>query len=217
MLFRSVQLQFIPEATGQPAVAKDAQMLQGQFGEFDLQAVEGHGRNLAVLWEQAHLFGELGGLVAGSGFLKHLGIIERLAERCPLNRTSPNAAPVREGIHSFALSALVEGKHFCHVRWLTDDPAIATIMNLERVRGEDALPRLAKGMSVEQMRDWMQQPQSELYAALPERFNKFNPSASAFPTPVFVHTPYGRAIRRAMRDKRDLLFVYPRSTCFASK
>lgn len=111
-----------------------------------------------------------GGLVAWSGFLKHLGILERLAEHCPLNRTSPNAAPVREVVHSFALSALVEGKRFCHVRWLTDDPAIATIMNMKRVRGEDALPRLAKGMSVEQMRDWMQRPQTELYAALPERF-----------------------------------------------
>lgn len=111
-----------------------------------------------------------GGLVAWSGFLKHLGIIERLAERCPVARTSPNAAPVRELVHSFALSALVEGKRFCHVRWLTDDPAIATIMNLERVRGEDALPRLARGMSVEEMRQWMQAPQTERYAALPERF-----------------------------------------------
>ena len=111
-----------------------------------------------------------GGLVAWSGFLKHLGIIERLAEHCPVTRTSPNAAPGREVLHSFTLSALVEGKRFCHVRWLTDDPAIATLMNMERVRGEDALPRLAKEMSVAQMREWMQPPQTELYAALPDRF-----------------------------------------------
>jgi hypothetical protein len=111
-----------------------------------------------------------GGLVAWSGFLKHLGIIERFAEHCSVTRTSPNAAPVREVVHSFTLAALVEGKRFCHVRWLTDDPAIATIMNMNRVRGEDALPRLAKEMSVEQMREWLQQPQTELYAALPERF-----------------------------------------------
>jgi len=111
-----------------------------------------------------------GGLVAWSGFLKHLGIVERFAARCPVTRTSSNAAPVREVVHSFALSALVEGKRFSHVRWLTDDPAIATIMNMTRVRGEDALPRLAKGMSVEQMREWMQQPQTELYAALPLHF-----------------------------------------------
>lgn len=111
-----------------------------------------------------------GGLVAWSGFLKHLGIMERLAEGCPLTRTSPNAAPVREVLHSFALSVLVEGKRFCHVRWLADDPAIATVMNMKRVRGEDALPRLTKGMKVEQMRDWMQRPQTELYAALPNHF-----------------------------------------------
>ena len=108
-----------------------------------------------------------GGLVAWSGFLKHLGIVERFAARCPVTRTSSNAAPVREVVHSFALSALVEGKRFSHVRWLTDDPAIATIMNMTRVRGEDALPRLAKGMK---MREWMQQPQTELYAALPLHF-----------------------------------------------
>lgn len=37
-----------------------------------------------------------GGLAAGSGFLKHLGIMERLAEHCPVVRTCPNAAPVHE-------------------------------------------------------------------------------------------------------------------------
>ena len=47
-----------------------------------------------------------GGLAAWSGFLKHLGIIERLAEHYPVARTSPNAAPVREVL-------LV----FCWARW----------------------------------------------------------------------------------------------------
>ena len=42
-----------------------------------------------------------GGLVAWSAFLRHLGIIERLAKCCPITRTSPNAAPVREVLHSF--------------------------------------------------------------------------------------------------------------------
>jgi Transposase DDE domain group 1 len=111
-----------------------------------------------------------GGLVAWSSFLKHTGLVERFAGCCPVMHTSPNAAPVREVVHSFMLSALVEGKRFSHVRWLSDDPALATIMNMSRVRGEDALPRLAKEMSVEAMRDWMQQPQTELYAALPDRF-----------------------------------------------
>jgi hypothetical protein len=96
--------------------------------------------------------------------------LDTLPGKFTLTRTSPNAAPVREVVHSFMLAALVEGKRFCHVRWLTDDPALATIRNMARVRGEDALPRLAKGMSVGQMRDWLQPPQTELYAALPDRF-----------------------------------------------
>jgi len=111
-----------------------------------------------------------GGLAAWSGFLKHLGIIERLAEHYPVARTSPNAAPVREVLHRFLLGALVEGRRFCHVRWVMDDPAVATLMGLERVRGEDALPRLGKELERESLRAWMRQPQTELYAALPDRF-----------------------------------------------
>ena len=71
-----------------------------------------------------------GGLAAWSSFLKHLGIMERMAATCPVRRTSPNAAPVSEVLHSFQLSALVEGKRFCHVRWLMDDPAVATLMGM---------------------------------------------------------------------------------------
>jgi hypothetical protein len=111
-----------------------------------------------------------GGLAAWSSFLKHLGIIERLADHCPVVRTSPNAAPVREVLHSFLLGALVEGKRFCHVRWLMDDAAVATLLGLERVRGEDALPRLAHRMDCASLRQWLSRPQTELYAALPERF-----------------------------------------------
>ena len=83
-----------------------------------------------------------GGLAAWSGFLKHLGLVERFAEHGPVIRTSPNAAPVREVLHSFLLGALVEGRRFCHVRWRMNDPAVATLMGMKQVRGEDALPRL---------------------------------------------------------------------------
>lgn len=111
-----------------------------------------------------------GGLAAWSGFLKHLGIIERLAEQCPVARTSPNAAPVREVLHSFLLGALVEGKRFCHVRWVMDDPAVATLLGLKQVRGEDALPRLGRKLDRAGLREWMNRPQAELYAALPDQF-----------------------------------------------
>ena len=111
-----------------------------------------------------------GGLAAWSGFLKHLGIIERLAEHCPVARTSPNAAPVREVLHSFLLGALVAGKRFCHVRWVMDDPAVATLMGMDRVRGEDALPRLGKGLDRASLRQWLHRPQTELYGALRDQF-----------------------------------------------
>ena len=49
-----------------------------------------------------------GGLAAWSGFPNHLGLTERLADHCPVVRSSPNAAPVREVLHGFLLSALFE-------------------------------------------------------------------------------------------------------------
>lgn len=111
-----------------------------------------------------------GGLAAWSAFVNHLGTLDRLAEKYPLERTSPNAAPVREIIHSFSLTALVEGKRFSHVRWLTEDAGIATIMGMKSVRGEDAFPRLVKNMDAEQARTWMGTAERELYAGLPEHF-----------------------------------------------
>jgi len=51
----------------------------------------------------------MAGWAEWSVFSKHLGIIERLADHCPVARTSSNAAPVREVLHSFLLGALVEG------------------------------------------------------------------------------------------------------------
>ena len=36
---------------------------------------------------------------------------------------------------------------------------------------EVALPRLGKGLDRENLRQWLHRPQTELYAALPERFN----------------------------------------------
>ena len=59
------QVQFIPQATGQPAIAKGARMMERQFGEFDLESVEDLGWDLAVFGEEADLFGELGGFIEG--------------------------------------------------------------------------------------------------------------------------------------------------------
>lgn len=111
-----------------------------------------------------------GGLAAWSAFNQHLGTLDRLAASYPLHRTSPNAAPVREIIHSFSLTALVEGKRFSHVRWLTDDLGIATVMGMGSVRGEDAFPRLVKPLTPERARQWLGTAERELYAGLPASF-----------------------------------------------
>ncbi|HEY5503529.1 MAG TPA: hypothetical protein VIK28_00100 [Sedimentisphaerales bacterium] len=57
------QVQFIPEPAGQPVIAEDAGMLQRQFGQLDLEAVEDIGREVAVFGKQTDLFGELSGFV----------------------------------------------------------------------------------------------------------------------------------------------------------
>ena len=111
-----------------------------------------------------------GGLATWSSFLKHLGTIERLADHYPIVRTSPNAAPVREVLHNFLPGALVEDKRFCHVRWVMDDPAVATLMEMERVRSEDALPRLGLRPDRDLLRQWLHRPRTELYAAPLDRF-----------------------------------------------
>lgn len=111
-----------------------------------------------------------GGLAAWSAFIKHLGWIEKLAQECPLERTSPNAAPVREILHSFLLSALAEGRRFCHVRWLQDDAGVAAMMGIEQVRGEDALRRLVSQISQDQLRSWFRPTEQELFACLPLKF-----------------------------------------------
>jgi len=111
-----------------------------------------------------------GGLAAWSAFVGRMGTFERLAERCPVGRTSPNAAPVREVLHSFAVTALIEGRRFRHVGWVQDDPGVAAVLGLARVRGEDALPRLVRGLSAAEARTWLGTAESELYRALPERF-----------------------------------------------
>jgi len=57
------QVQFIPETTGQPAIAEDAWMLQRQLRQLDLEPVEDIGREVAVFGEEADLLGELSGFV----------------------------------------------------------------------------------------------------------------------------------------------------------
>ena len=59
-----------------------------------------------------------GGLVPWAAFVRRCGIFERLGQRAPVRRSSPNAAPIYDVLQSFALTVLSDGKRFAHVQRL---------------------------------------------------------------------------------------------------
>ena len=111
-----------------------------------------------------------GGLVAYSAFVKKLGWLDDLAVRFPGERSRPNALPVADVLRSFELNCLCQGRRFAHVRAVQNDPAVAQIMGMKRVPGEDAFPRLVKSLPRDKARQWVAQTERELYAALPGEF-----------------------------------------------
>lgn len=54
-----VQVQFVPKPATQPAIAEAPRLLEGQFGEPDLESVEPLGRDGAVCGEATNLLGAL--------------------------------------------------------------------------------------------------------------------------------------------------------------
>ena len=55
---------------------------------------------------------------------------------------------MREVLHSFLLGALVEGKRFCHVRWVMDDPAVAQRSGFREVCGRGIKPDCCFGREI---------------------------------------------------------------------
>ena len=113
-----------------------------------------------------------GGAAAWSHFLQRIGLVEDMAARFPLRRTSPNATPVRDVLHAFMFNCLLGGKRFSHARRMQDDGVAARILGLEKERfcGEDAFPRLISRLEPAQLRTWMSWTERDIYAALPDAF-----------------------------------------------
>lgn len=126
-----------------------------------------------------------GGLVAWDHFITRTGILEQLAATYPLERTSPNATPVKDILAAFALNCLVGGQRFAHMRRLQDDLAVAQILGMtkERLCGEDTFRRLCAALTREQAKSWMAGAESTIYQALP--------SASIADWDSTVNTKYG--------------------------
>jgi hypothetical protein len=110
-----------------------------------------------------------GGLVPFAAFVRHSGIIEKLSTSCPIHRSSPNAAPIRDVLVSFMLTALCEGKHFSHVQRLREDPTMSLLFGIKSVVSDDTIRRLFVRMEPEQCRQWMEESMRGLWQALPDQ------------------------------------------------
>jgi hypothetical protein len=110
-----------------------------------------------------------GGLVPWAAYTQHIGILQRLAESCPVKRTSPNASPIYDVLQSFALTALVDGRRFCHVERLREDPTVPELFGMESVVGDDAVRRFFKTIAPEVGAEWIAGAAQPLWRALPER------------------------------------------------
>ena len=108
-----------------------------------------------------------GGLVAFASFLSSLGIIDKLVETCPVQRTSNNAIPVRDILVGFILTCIQEGKRFKHIRYVQHDAVIEKIFNIERrIPGEDTLRRFFESINSEQGQEWIYNVNDILYRSL---------------------------------------------------
>ena len=110
-----------------------------------------------------------GGLVPWAAFTKHLGIAEQLAADCPVERISPNAAPVYDVIQSFMLTALTDGRRFSHVERLREDPTIPELFGMEAVVSDDTVRRFFKSIAPDVGAEWMARHAKPMWGALPEQ------------------------------------------------
>ena len=110
-----------------------------------------------------------GGLVPWAAFARHTGIVEQLAATCPVTRTSPNAKPVYDILHSFLLTALVDGRRFAHVERLREDPTVTELFGMKSVVGDDTIKRLFAAIDEAAGTAWVAQASAPIWGALPER------------------------------------------------
>jgi hypothetical protein len=109
-----------------------------------------------------------GGLVPWAASTKHIGIIDQLAAGCPVQRTSPNTAPVYDVLQSFMLTALTDGRRFSHIERLREDPTIPELFGMESVVGDDTVRRFFKSVDSVLGAEWIARHAKPVWAALPD-------------------------------------------------
>lgn len=145
-------------------IGKEALHLGGE-GKFSFPTPGGQVR-LSVTDDALTPFG---GFVPWAAFINHIGIIKNLAEDCPVNRTSPNAAPVYDVLQSFMLTALADGRRFSHIERMREDPTIPEVFGMESVVGDDTVRRFFKSVDPVMGAEWIARHAKPMWAALPDR------------------------------------------------
>lgn len=110
-----------------------------------------------------------GGLVPWAAYTKHIGIVEKLAASCPVQRTSGNAAPVYDVLQSFVLTALTDGRRFSHVERLREDPTIPELFGMESVVSDDTVRRFFRSVDPVLGAEWIAQNVKPMWGAVPDR------------------------------------------------
>jgi hypothetical protein len=130
---------------------------------------ETYGGNVTIEPSQETLT-PFGGLTPWAAFLKKTGIVEQLDATSPVKRTSPNALPVRDIIHSFMLTALGEGKHFSDVSRFGYDASIVELFGIKRIVSDDTIRRFFLSLPVKKARDWINSAGSIIQDILPSKY-----------------------------------------------
>ena len=122
-----------------------------------------------------------GGLVPWAAYTKHIGIIDTMTADCPVQRTSPNAAPVYDVLQSFMLTALTDGRRFSHIERLREDPTIPELFGMESVVGDDTVRRFFKSVDPVLGAEWIARHAKPMWGALPDPIVSVRPGTS-YPT-----------------------------------
>ncbi len=82
-------------------------------------------------------------MIAFASFVDQIGTIDHLVENIPVNRTSPNALPIRDIIVGLMLTILLDGKRFHDIRFVQNDPVVGEAFGVtKRIPGDDSVRRL---------------------------------------------------------------------------
>jgi hypothetical protein len=108
-------------------------------------------------------FGEV---VPWAAYTKHIGIIDSMAADCPVQRTSPNVAPVYDVLQSFMLTALTDSRRFSHIERLREDPTIPELFGMESVVGDDTVRRFFKSVDPVLGAEWIARHAKPMWGAL---------------------------------------------------